>query len=109
MAAHGTIGAETVARDFLAGLGRGTRDPFVLAHRCGFTLHRRHRHGAAVRKRHIFFDGTISVQEQRALVAECVARHLLEQRGARVDAAAISRVRELIAATGAPSLLVVGL
>lgn len=63
-----------------------------------------------MRKGHVFFDGTISVPEQRELVAECVAEHLLKRGGVCVDDDSIECVTRIIANERAtPLLVVVGL
>lgn len=57
----------------------------------------------------MFFDGTISVTEQKQLVAECVATHLLKRDGLCADDDAIERVTRALASEPASALFVVGL
>lgn len=50
-------------------------DPFLLAGRWGLTLHPRDRRRAYLRGTHLYYDGKLSVERQRALITMQLARY----------------------------------
>jgi hypothetical protein len=88
---------DAIASRFLQQTGGGpTPDAFVLAVCCDLQLHARHRKGALLRGRDVYYDATQPRERQRGLVAQCVARWLLRRARVAASPAAIARVVDFI-------------
>ncbi len=59
------------------------RDPFGAARKYGLHLRARERRGAMLRGDCIYYDGTASLAEQRAMIASCIAKHVLRKTAPR--------------------------
>jgi hypothetical protein len=55
------------------------RDPFGTARKYGLHLRARERRGAMLRGDRIYYDGTASLAEQRAMISSCIARYVLRK------------------------------